>query len=49
MQKLVRISDNIPNLRDGLNSLMTKIRSNKIIIKPEDNGSIVVVMIPEYY
>ena len=46
---LKRISDNIPNLRDGLNSLMTKIRSNKIIIKPADKGSIVVVMTSEYY
>ena len=44
-----RISDNIPNLRDGLNSLMTKIRSNEIIIKPADKGSIVVVMSSEYY
>ena len=42
-----RISDNIPNLRDGLNSLMTKIRSNEII-KPADKGS-VVVMSSEYY
>ena len=39
-----RTSDNIPNLRDGLNSLMTKIRSNEFIIKPADKGSIVVVM-----
>ena len=46
---LKRISDNIPNLRDGLNPLMTKIRSNKIIIKPADKGSIVVVMTSEYY
>ena len=29
------ISDNIPNLRDELNSLMTKIRSNEIIINPQ--------------
>ena len=43
-----RNSDNIPNLRDGLNSLMTKIRSNEIIIKPADKRSIVVV-ISEYY
>ena len=44
-----RISDNIPNLRDGLHSLMTKIRSNKIIINPADKGSIVAVMSGEYY
>ena len=42
-------SDNIPNLRDWLDSLITKIRSNKIIIKPADKGSIVVVMMPKYY
>ena len=42
-----RISNNIPNLRDGLNSLMTKTRSNEII-KPADKGS-VVVMSSEYY
>ena len=44
-----RTSDNIPNLRDGLNSLMTKVRSNEIKIKPTDKGSIVVAMSPEYY
>ena len=44
-----RSSDKIPNLRDGLNSLMTKIRPNEIIIKPADKGSIVVVMTPEFY
>ena len=44
-----RNSENIPNLRNGLNSLMTKIRSNEIIIKPADKGSIVVVMSSEYY
>ena len=43
------ISDNIASLRDGLNSLMTKIKSNEIIIKPADKVSIVVVMSSEYY
>ena len=43
-----RTSDNIPNLRDWLNSLMTKIRSNEIIIKPAE-GSIVGAMSSEYY
>ena len=42
-------SDNIPKLRDGLDSLMRKIRSNKSIIKPADKGSVVVAMTPEYY
>ena len=44
-----RNSDYIPNSRDGLNSLMTKIKSNEIIIKPADKVSIVVVMSSEYY
>ena len=44
-----RIPDNIPNIRDILNSLMTKIRSNEILIKPTDKGFIVVVMSSEYY
>ena len=39
----------MPNLRDELNSLMTKIRSNEIIINPVDKGSIVVVISSEYY
>ena len=34
----------MPNLRDKLNSLMTKIRSNEIIINPVDKGSIGVVI-----
>ena len=34
---------------DRLNSLMTKIRSNEIMIKPADKGSIVVVISSEYY
>ena len=50
-QKLTkkRTSDNIHNLRDGLNSLMTKIRSNEIIIKPVVKGRILVVISSEYY
>ena len=44
-----RSSGNIPNLRGGLNSLMKKIKSNEIIIKPADKGSIVVVMTPKHY
>ena len=44
-----RTSDNIHDLRDGLSSLITKVRSNEIIIKPADKGSIVVVMSSEYY
>lgn len=37
------------NVRDGINLLMMKIRPNRIIIKPADKGSIVVVMTPEFY
>ena len=44
-----RIPDNIPKLRDILNSLMTNIRSNEILIKLADKGSIVVAMSSEYY
>ena len=36
-----RILHNIPNLYDGLNSLLTKTTSDEIIIKPADNGSMV--------
>ena len=37
------------NLRDGLTSLMTKIRSNKIVVKAVSKGSIVVALKPKYY
>lgn len=43
-QKQKNTLDNIPNLRDGLNSFMTK-----IITKPADKGSIVVITTPEFY
>ena len=45
----IRTSDNIPNLRDGLNSYMAKITSNEIIIKPVDKRPIVVVMTAKCY
>ena len=38
--------DNLINLRKGLESLLEKIDTNKIIIKPADKGSIIVVMTP---
>lgn len=44
-----RTSNNLPNLRDGLNSLMTKIRSNEVVIKPADKKSIVAVIMSKYY
>ena len=37
------------NLRKGLELLFEKIKTNKIIIKPADNGSIIVVVIPKDY
>ena len=43
-QKQKKTLGNIPNLRDGLNSFMTK-----IITKPADKGSIVVITTPEFY
>ena len=39
----------MPNVRDGINLLMMKIRPNRIIIKPADKGSIAAVMTPEFY
>ena len=39
-----RISDNIHNLRDGLNLLMKKLDK---IIKTADKGSVVVVLMPK--
>ena len=37
------------NLRKGLELLLEKINTNKIIIKPADKGSIIVVMTPKHY
>ena len=41
--------DNLMNLRKGLELLLEKINTNKIIIKPADKGSITVVMTPKDY
>ena len=40
---------NLMNLRKGLELLLEKINTNKIIIKPADKGSITVVMTPKDY
>ena len=37
------------NLRKGLKLLLEKINSNKIVIKPGEKGSIIVVMTPKDY
>ena len=37
------------NLRKGLESLLEKINTNKIIIKPADKGSLTAVMAPKDY
>ena len=37
------------NLRKGLELLLEKINTNKIIIKPADKGSITAVMAPKDY
>ena len=37
------------NLRKGLELLLEKVNTNKIIIKPADKGSIIVVMAPKDY
>ena len=41
--------DNLMNLRKGLELLLEKVNTNKIIIKPADKGSIIVVMAPKDY
>ena len=41
--------DNLMNLRKGLELLIEKINTNKIIIKSADKGSIIVVMTPKDY
>ena len=38
--------DNLMNLREGLELLLEKVNTNKIIIKPADKRSIIVVMTP---
>ena len=38
--------DNLMNLREGLKLLLEKVTTNKIIIKPADKRSIIVVMTP---
>lgn len=43
-----RALNNIYNLRDEFHLLMTKIKLNKVLIRPTDKGSIVVVMKPKY-
>ena len=41
--------DNLMNLRKGLELLLEKVNTNKIIIKPADKGSIIAVMKPKDY
>ena len=41
--------DNLMNLRKGLELLLEKVNTNKIIIKLADKGSIIVVMAPKDY
>ena len=41
--------DNLMNLRKGLELLLEKINTNKIITKPADKGSVIVVMTPKHY
>ena len=46
---ICKSKDNLMNLRKGLELLLEKGNTNKIIIKPADNGSIIVVMAPKDY
>ena len=41
--------DNLMNLRKGLESLLEKINTNKVIIKAADKGSIILVISPKDY
>ena len=46
---LFKTKDNLHTLRKGLDSLIKKNENKKIIIKPADKGSIIVIMSPDYH
>ena len=46
---LFKTKANLHTLRKGLDFLIWKIENKKIIVKPADKGSIIVVMSPDYY
>ena len=41
--------DNLHTFRRGLDSLIRKIENKETIIKTADKGSIIVIMLPDYY
>ena len=45
----LKTKDNLHTLGKGLDSLIRKIENKEIIIKPADEGSIIVVMSTDYY
>ena len=46
---LLKTKDNLYALRKGLDSLIKKIESKEIIIKPADKSLVIVNMLPDYY
>ena len=46
---LFKTKNNLHILRKGKDSLIRKIETKEVIIKPADKGSIIVIMSPDYY